>query len=149
MDPSAILDYSRVAVFADRQAGAYGAADPYPHAVIDEGLRPAAAEQALREFPSPESPGWTHWAHVNESKLGKTDRQAFPPAIGAIVDELQSWRFVAILTRLTGIEGLFPDDRLEGSGIHQSVRGGFLNVHADFTVHPHHAAWQRRVNVLV
>jgi hypothetical protein len=149
MDSSVVLDYPRLMAVADRQAAAYRDADPYPHAVIDDFLPPAAAEQALREFPSPASAGWTHWAHVNESKLGKTDRRLFPPAIGAIVDELQSRRFVEVLTRLTGIDGLFPDDRLEGSGIHQSVRGGFLNVHADFTVHPHHADWQRRVNVLV
>ena len=38
---------------------------------------------------------------------------------------------------------------LEGGGIHQSTRGGFLNIHADFTVHPHQKNWQRRVNVLV
>nr|WP_247679863.1 2OG-Fe(II) oxygenase [Chitinophaga polysaccharea] len=41
------------------------------------------------------------------------------------------------------------DDLLEGGGIHQSKRGGYLNIHADFTVHPHHRHWQRRVNVLV
>jgi hypothetical protein len=149
MDPNAILDYSRMQNAAGRQAAAYRAADPYPHIVIDDFLAPATAEQALGEFPSPDSPGWTHWVHLNESKLGKNDRQAFPPAIGAIVDELRSPRFIEALTTLTGIPGLFADDRLEGGGIHQSVRGGFLNVHADFTVHPHHADWQRRVNVLV
>ena len=41
------------------------------------------------------------------------------------------------------------DDHLEGGGIHQSDKGGFLNIHADFTVHPHHRNWQRRINVLV
>src|SRR5262249_6397264 len=34
-------------------------------------------------------------------------------------------------------------------GMHQSVRGGFLNVHADFTVHPQHVNWRRRLNVIV
>ncbi|MHB1424845.1 MAG: 2OG-Fe(II) oxygenase [Gemmataceae bacterium] len=28
-------------------------------------------------------------------------------------------------------------------------RGGFLNIHADFTAHPHHRLWRRRVNVLL
>ncbi len=41
------------------------------------------------------------------------------------------------------------DDSLEGGGLHQSARGGFLNIHADFTVHPHKKNWKRRVNVLV
>ena len=40
-------------------------------------------------------------------------------------------------------------DRLEGGGLHQSPAGGFLNIHADFTVHPHHRNWQRRANLLL
>ena len=28
-------------------------------------------------------------------------------------------------------------------------RGGFLNIHADFTVHPHNRNWQRRANILL
>ena len=38
---------------------------------------------------------------------------------------------------------------MEGGGLHQSVHGGFLNIHADFTVHPLHANWRRRVNLLL
>ena len=41
------------------------------------------------------------------------------------------------------------DDSLEGAGLHQSGRGGFLNVHADFTVHPKQRTWRRRVNLLI
>jgi hypothetical protein len=149
MDSNAIVDYSRLRDALSRDGAGYRVADPYPHVAIDGLLAPAIAEQALREFPSADSDGWTHWVHVNESKRGKNDRQSFPPAIGAIVDELRSPRFIAVLTKLTGIEGVFADDRLEGGGIHESVRGGFLNVHADFSVHPHHTDWQRRINVLV
>jgi len=50
---------------------------------------------------------------------------------------------------LTGINNLQKDDHLEGGGIHQSTKGGYLNIHADFTVHPHHRHWQRRINLLV
>jgi len=42
-----------------------------------------------------------------------------------------------------------PDETLEGGGLHQSERGGFLNVHADFTVHPHRRDWRRRLNLLL
>lgn len=67
----------------------------------------------------------------------------------SIVEELSSPRFVRFLSTLTGIPGLFLDRSLEGSGLHQSRRGGFLNIHTDFAIHPHHANWRRRVNVLV
>jgi hypothetical protein len=36
---------------------------------------------------------------------------------------------------LTGISGLIPDPYLEGGGLHQIERDGFLKVHADFNVH--------------
>jgi len=54
-----------------------------------------------------------------------------------------------MLSELTGIEGLIADEGMEGGGLHQSLRGGYLNVHADFTVHPLHPTWRRRVNLLL
>jgi len=53
------------------------------------------------------------------------------------------------VSELTGIPNLLADDMLEGGGLHQSLRGGFLNMHADFTVQPHERQWQRRVNLLI
>ena len=44
---------------------------------------------------------------------------------------------------------LIADPSLEGGGLHQSARGGFLNMHADFTVHPHNRNWQRRANLIL
>ena len=38
---------------------------------------------------------------------------------------------------------------LEGGGLHQSSTGGFLNIHADYTVHPHERSWQRRANLIL
>ena len=63
--------------------------------------------------------------------------------------ELNKEEFVSALSELTGIKGLKPDPSLEGGGLHQTQRGGFLNIHADFTVHPHKRNWRRRVTVLV
>jgi len=44
---------------------------------------------------------------------------------------------------------LIPDPSLEGGGLHQSGRGGFLNVHTDFSMHHYQKNWRRRVNVIV
>jgi Rps23 Pro-64 3,4-dihydroxylase Tpa1-like proline 4-hydroxylase len=61
---------------------------------------------------------------------------------------LNSPPFVDFLEKLTGIDDLLVDESMEGGGLHQSLRGGFLNIHADFTVHPHYRRW-RRVNLLL
>jgi len=72
-----------------------------------------------------------------------------PLYIHEVIRVLTSEAFVAWLREQTGIQNLMPDDSLEGGGLHQSKRGGFLNIHADFTVHPHKRNWRRRVNLLV
>lgn len=134
---------------ANEKRKEYQEADPYPHIIFEDFLESRAAEAALSEFPSPDSSDWNYYIHLNEKKLGKNARDSFPETIGAIIDELNSSRFIEFLTALTGIQGLFKDESLEGGGMHQIVPGGFLNVHADFTVHPHHQDWERRINVLV
>ena len=127
----------------------YQSASPFPHIVLDQFLNQDVLEKAVSEFPSVDSGKWVHYAHVNEKKYGKTDSSQFGPTLKRIVDELNSPQFVSFLSELTGIQGLFADPSLEGGGLHQSKRGGYLNIHADFTVHPHHRTWRRRVNVLV
>jgi Rps23 Pro-64 3,4-dihydroxylase Tpa1-like proline 4-hydroxylase len=127
----------------------YNTEDPFPHIVIDDFLQPEVLEKARQEFPPVGDQGWIHYLHYNEKKHGLNKIDLIPPYNRALIEELNSSRFIAFLEKLTGIKGLKPDPSLEGGGLHQSVRGGFLNIHADFTVHPHQRHWQRRVNVLV
>ncbi len=149
-DPeTAIFDDEGWGLRLPELAPAYRGAEPFPHLVLDDFLAEPAAERLRREFPSVTDGEWIHYRHVNESKYGKRDRAALGPSLGAAVDALNGPRFVAFLERLTGIEGLLADPSLEGGGLHQSERGGFLNLHADFTVHPHRRTWRRRVNVIV
>jgi hypothetical protein len=127
----------------------YRSAQPYPHGVFDSFFDPAFARKLVAEFPPVNPEAWINYTHVNERKFGKNDRSTFPPSLGAAVDELNAPPFVAWLERLTGIRGLRSDPSLEGGGLHQTQRGGHLNIHADFTGHPHHPTWRRRVNVIV
>jgi hypothetical protein len=126
----------------------YAQRTPFPYAVFDDFLEVETAKALVREFP-PLDEKWAGYTHVNERKFGRTKRSTFPPALGAIVDEFNGPRFISFLEDLTGIRGLLPDESLEGGGLHQSKRGGFLNIHADFTGHPHKKRWQRRVNLLL
>ncbi len=129
--------------------GNYRDAKPFPHTVLDGFLDVAAANQAQQAFPRVQDEGWIHYVHVNEKKHGLNKMERLPPYLGTVIQKLNSDRFVRFLEKLTGIPGLHADNMLEGGGLHQSQRGGFLNIHADFTVHPHKRNWKRRVNVLV
>jgi Rps23 Pro-64 3,4-dihydroxylase Tpa1-like proline 4-hydroxylase len=122
---------------------------PFPHIFMDDFLEVEAATEAMNEFPGVTDAGWIHYVHVNEKKHGLNKMDQLPPFIRRVIEALNTPEFCAFLSDLTGIPGLLPDDMLEGGGLHQSSRGGFLNIHADFTVHPHKRNWQRRVNLLV
>jgi hypothetical protein len=122
---------------------------PIPHLLLRDFIDGETARMALREFPLLSTDAWTHYKHHNENKLGLTQRRIFPPTLGAIVDELNSPAFVDWLSDLTGIADLLPDPALEGAGLHQSVRGGFLNVHTDFSHHHYRENWRRRINLIL
>ncbi|MDX2136406.1 MAG: 2OG-Fe(II) oxygenase [Saprospiraceae bacterium] len=144
-----ILDLSRWEKQCAEAAAGYRQAHPYPHAYFNDFLEPWAAKQAMEAFPPVKDDGWIHYVHVNEKKHGLNKMDLLPPFIQDVIRQLNSDAFVAILSKLTGIEGLKADPSLEGGGLHQSQRGGYLNIHADFTVHPHKRNWRRRVNLLV
>lgn len=146
---SQILNLEKWSNIFEASAAAYQKAHPYPFGVFDDFLEPQAAGAAMNAFPGVQDAGWIHYVHVNEKKHGLNKMDLIPAEIGNVIRALNSDEFVAALSRLTGIPGLMPDPSLEGGGLHQSKRGGFLNIHADFTVHPHKRRWRRRVNVLV
>lgn len=128
----------------------YQEADPYPHIVLENFLNPEMLDKCIDEFNTlNKADGWINYVHFNEKKRGLNKLEQLPAAIRHTINELNSPEFLQFLSQLTGIKNLQKDDFLEGGGIHQSGKGGFLNIHADFTVHPHHRNWQRRVNVLV
>src|SRR5215469_2187734 len=122
---------------------------PFPHIRLTDFLRAEIAEIVSKEFPKPATAAWTQYKHQNENKLGLAKRDLFPPMIREVVEELNSPQFVDWLSDLTGIPGLFPDPSLEGGGLHQSERGGFLNIHTDFSMHHYHKRWRRRVNLIL
>jgi Rps23 Pro-64 3,4-dihydroxylase Tpa1-like proline 4-hydroxylase len=103
----------------------------------------------LDVFPEVKDAGWIHYVHINEKKHGLNKLELLPEYIQEVIGELNSPEFIEYLCELTGIDNLLPDDRLEGGGLHQTNRGGYLNMHADFTVHPHKPHWRRRVNLLI
>jgi Rps23 Pro-64 3,4-dihydroxylase Tpa1-like proline 4-hydroxylase len=127
----------------------YSTDNPFPHIAIDNFLRPDELGKAEKEFPPIDDAGWIHYLHFNEKKHGLNKMDMIPMECRSLIQELNSPEFIAWLSEITGIPNLLPDESLEGGGLHQSKRGGFLNIHADFTVHPHKRNWRRRVNVLV
>ncbi|HCR85589.1 MAG TPA: proline hydroxylase [Alphaproteobacteria bacterium] len=144
-----LLNYQKYMNEAADINSQYSQAEEFPHIVIDNFLNEGVLDEALKKFPAIDNDGWIHYQHYNENKGGLNKRDYIPDELLKIIDELNSEKFVSLLREITGIKNLFPDTSLEGGGIHQIRKGGFLNIHADFTTHPHNKLWKRRVNVLL
>lgn len=77
------------------------------------------------------------------------DESKFGPATLAVFRMMKSPLFTSFLENMTGIYGLIPDPEYRGSGIHQTLPGGYLGIHADFNLYPKYNNIHRRVNALL
>ena len=145
----ALIDFERLESSLPGLVARYRGAAPFPHIVLDDVLTPAALEAVYDEFDAIDEDTWRKYLHVNERKYANTDASTWGPVLQQLLDAFASDRFVAFLGELAGFEGLLADKSLDGGGLHRSLDGGYLNVHADFTAHHVHQTWQRRVNLLL
>jgi Rps23 Pro-64 3,4-dihydroxylase Tpa1-like proline 4-hydroxylase len=140
----------------DSDAASYAAAVPFPHAVIDGFLEQDALERAMAEFPPPGAiENWRRVEAVDakgrvaqQLKLGYSNELHFGETLRALVHELNSGPFLRYLECLTAIGGLLPDPHMTGGGLHQSLPGAVLRVHADFNQLPGFGL-DRRLNLLL
>lgn len=143
----ALINIERLEREAESLAQAFASAHPFPHMVVEQFLYPDAAERILQGYPAIEETTWdnsTTYKH-QKGKFVKQSVQGTP--IMPFFEEAASPRFLAVLSRITGIQQLEPDPELFGAGLHQTRSGGFLDVHVDFNLHPTTQHY-RRLNLL-
>jgi len=133
---------------AAAHAAAYRSARPFPHIVLDDFLPEAIAHALAAEFPKRDDVPWIAYDSATERKLETIDEKALPAFTRHVIEQCNGSTLAAFLEQLTGISRLEPDPSLWGGGLHQIERGGFLEVHADFNVHPA-TGLHRRLNLLV
>jgi hypothetical protein len=143
-----VIDLARFERLAGERHAEFRRAEPYPHSVIDDFLPADVADRCLEEFENT-SEGWNSYRHYNEDKKGLTKIERMGPMTQKVFAELQSQPFIALVGKLSGIEELVPDPDLDGGGMHNIERGGFLNVHTDFLSHTKNRHWSRQINLLV
>ncbi len=149
MTDQSVIDLEALRARLPGLSAAYGAAEPFPHIVLDDVLTPEAYQLAVKEFPGIDDEFWRGYLHVNEAKYCNVHADTWTPGLQDVARALTSPEFVAFLGGLTGIEDLLPDWSMDGGGLHQTLRGGHLNIHTDFSTHHTHENWARRVNILL
>lgn len=144
-----VLDIDALRARLPELRSRFAEADPFPHVVLDDALLPEAFAEAAASFPDVKDPFWKGYLHLNETKYGNSYPDTWSGPLQDVARALTSPAFVEFLSDLSGIPDLLPDWTMDGGGLHQTLRGGYLNIHTDFSTHHLHENWARRVNVLL
>ncbi|NQY56586.1 MAG: 2OG-Fe(II) oxygenase [Ilumatobacteraceae bacterium] len=144
-----MVDFKRLDRILAGAHDRYASAEPFPHIVIDDFLADDVFRAAVAEFPPIDRREWTSYVHLNERKYGNPHPDSWEPPLQQIARDLTSKQMVTWLQALTGFPELLADWSMDGGGLHQTFRGGHLNLHADFTAHHTQRNWRRRVNLLL
>lgn len=131
----------------DRLAGEFAGAQPFPHLVIDNFLRPEVADAIHDEARRTAANVDASNEITQHQKVACTDWRRYGDSTFRLIAFFNSADFIAPLETITGIDGLFGDPWLEGGGIHLTSRGGFLKMHTDFNWNSKLRA-DRRINIL-
>jgi len=121
-------------------------AKPFRWVMMDNFLPEEVAQAALDNFPPMENMT-IKYDNPHEYKATLSDLSKFP-ALKVVNDELNSQKFIDFISEITGISDLIGDPENVGGGIHQSGKGSFLDIHADFNYHPT-KKYHRRLNILI
>ena len=143
-----VLDLEAFARLVDAERDRFATAAPFPHVVVDDLFDPTSLRAMIGEFDGA-ADGWTYWHHVNERKRGLSDRARMGDGTRAVIAALEAPAFLGLLERLTGVSDLLADPHLDGAGLHETLPGGFLNVHTDFLAHTRERTWRRELNLLL
>ncbi|HSP28923.1 MAG TPA: 2OG-Fe(II) oxygenase [Ilumatobacteraceae bacterium] len=127
----------------------YRSATPFAHIVIDDVLPAEVLERVYAELDAMNADDWNSYIHFNERKFSNTDSASWGPTLRAVSDVFAGDRFRRFLEAVSGFDDLHADVTLDGGGVHRCYRGGFLNIHSDFTAHHTIQSWRRRVNLLL
>ena len=145
------FDARHLEPLTQRLAGQYRNADPFPHVVIDDFLPLEVAESLLAHFPGTDSPVFANRSMpVQPGKFGTVDGQRLNhahPYIQHMLLNFNSYTILYFLKELTGIEHLLSDPYFHGGGLHQIVKSGHLDIHADFN-YQENLQLYRRINIL-
>ena len=87
------------------------------------------------EFPKYNSKDWFTYDNPVEHKKALNDWNKFPPLTYSVFSYLNSEKFIELIRRYTNLK-LYPDHGLHGGGWHIHGKGGNLNPHLDYSIHP-------------
>ncbi|MCS6819937.1 MAG: 2OG-Fe(II) oxygenase [Chitinophagales bacterium] len=146
------MEFINLESLKDRKAAikaAYQSQKPFRFVCFEDFFYPEKAEMILRHYPDINQGEWDGTTYIDQKKKFQKSKFENGSVLDRVFKELNSVEFIGWLQELSEIEEeLIGDEELFGAGLHQSVSGGFLNVHVDYNIHPK-TKYHRRLNVLI
>ena len=141
------LETAHAKAVGEKYAEQYQSGKPYHHICLDNFLPIEIIEKVRTELETmPEAERSFDAAQERYKSQYSPDR--LPDYTRRLFQAFNSRAFIFFLEEMTGIKGLIPDPYFIGAGIHKTLTGGHLDIHADFNLHPHMRV-ERRLNVLI
>lgn len=147
LDDYQVFDYESGRASGRDLAERYRSAEPFPHIVLDDFLSADLLRKVHAGFPSSE--GRRYFNREQERlKFQYRPAESDSPTVRNLLAELNGEAFLGFLEEMTGIQGLVSDPYYDGGGLHETMRGGHLSIHADFNIHEKMGV-ERRLNLLI
>jgi hypothetical protein len=121
---------------------------PFNYCVIDNFLDKKQADKLCDEFPDYEDGPWFNYDNPLENKRTCNHWEKFPPTTYSFFMQMLGRESANRLGDLMGAESLSGDIGLHGGGWHIHRRGGKLNIHQDYSIHPK-LGMERKVNLII
>ena len=124
-------------------------AEPFPYFIVDNFFEKDVAAQLEAEIPSFDSNIWHEYGNAIEIKKVCNNWNVFPPLTYRVFSYLNSEDFVSSLSKVLFSDNILHSDYgLNGGGWHIHRRGGKLNTHLDYSLHPK-MNMQRKLNIIL
>ena len=121
---------------------------PFDHCIIDNFFIDEIAYGLENEFPNFDDDVWHKYDNAIEIKKTCNNWNVFPKLTYRVVAQLNSEEFAKKLSKLLGIPNITVDPGLNGGGWHIHKRGGKLNTHLDYNIHPK-LHLHRKLNIII
>lgn len=121
---------------------------PFPLLVIDNFLPETIANGVIQEISTYQDFQKSNDYIFAKNKFENPGIDKLGPNGAAIKTLLLSSDMAQALTEVFG-HRVFVDPEFVGGGLHRGGEGSFLDMHADFNLHPRNRRWIRELNILL
>jgi len=132
-----------------KSGNSYYSNKPFNHFIIDDFFNIRIAKKLEKQFPDYNSKIWQGYNNPIEVKKVCNNWNLFPAETYKAISYLNSKEFVGLIEKkLFKKNYLFTDVGLNGGGWHIHKKGGKLNTHLDYSIHPK-LGLQRKLNLII